>query len=198
MSDKNYYTVVNNGTTPIDSFLSGQVVQLAIGATGVYALTDGEKATLIFDYGCTVTEFYPAINLSRTMTEGLNLRVIDQVVDFAVGAAAKYRAISPAIPAGAIIHSIQANIEKLVVSATTSVKVGIGPNGTDPNKYGITTDLTKNEKISTPLAPILSAGEQIDVCVCTSAGDIGGSNASAGKVRVHIVYEVLQDLDDAA
>lgn len=137
-------------------------------------------------------------SLGANVTEGLQYYVIDEVVDL-TAAGAKFVALTNTIPAKSVILAVSANVEELAVAGGTSVKIGIGPNGTDPDKYGFTGALTKNTKLSTILADVvLSSAEQIDVCAVTTAGSaLGDSNFTAGKVRVRIAYKKLIDLADA-
>jgi len=130
--------------------------------------------------------------------EGLNFKVIEETVDL-TAAGAKYVAMTTPIPAGAVILSVQANIEVLVVAGGTTVKVALGPNGGDVDKYGITSDLTLNQKISTiPDWAVLASETAIDVCgVVTDGSALGDTNLSAGSVRVRIVYLELAALADA-
>lgn len=120
----------------------------------------------------------------------------DTIVDL-TGNAAKFKNILT-IPAGSIVQYVAANITELVVGGSTTVKVGIGPNGSSTNKYGHGAALTVNTKIQglfnvvTPLA----ADEAVDVCGVVTAGtSLGDTNLTAGKVRVVIVYDKPAVLD---
>jgi hypothetical protein len=139
-----------------------------------------------------------AISLGSNATTGLQVKVLEEVVVL-TDAGAKFVAMTTPIPAGAVILSVQANIDVLAVAGGTSVKVGLGLNATDVNKYGITSALTKNLKINTiPDWAVLSAPETIDVCAAVTDGsDVGDSNFSAGSVRVRIVYLEPVGLTDA-
>ena len=102
------------------------------------------------------------------------------------------------VPAGAVILSVQGNIETLCVAGGTSVKVGIGPTA-DPDKYGKTTAFTKNLKIDTiPDWAVLGSAEDIQINAVATAGGIGDTAFSAGAVRVRIVYLATNSLDNAA
>lgn len=138
-------------------------------------------------------------SLGGTIAEGLQLMVIEETVSL-VGAGAKYKALTTAIPAGCVIVSVNANIESLVVAGGTSVKVGLGKHGGTCNTYGASADLVKNHKLGAIADwAVLSADEQIDVCACaTVATGLGDTNFSAGSVRVRIVYLQLLNLADAA
>lgn len=92
-----------------------------------------------------------------------------------------------------LITNVILEIMTLVVAGGTSVKVGVGP-AADPDKYGITGDLLKNTKITKqiiPTAVVASAAEDIKINMCATAGGIGDTAATAGKVRCTIYYEEL-------
>lgn len=139
-----------------------------------------------------------ALQLGSTVTEGICLKVLEESVDL-TGAGAAYKAMSSAIPTNSIILSAQANIASTVTAGGTTVKIALGLHAGDVDKYGITTDLTQNQKIDTMATPtVLSGSEQIDVCGVTSDGSaLGDSNLTGGMVRVRIVYQTLLSLDDA-
>ena len=133
--------------------------------------------------------------LESLLGNGCRVVELDETI---IGLGAVSTDISQDIPDGAVLLCVQANIEKLVVSAGTSVKVGIGPTS-DPDKYGITSALTKNLKIDTmPAYVVLSGAEDVQINMCDTGGGIGDSAASGGDVRVRIVYSIPVSLDDAA
>ncbi len=128
-------------------------------------------------------------------TEGYEIKVVDETLS---GLSAISTDLTADIPDGAYILSVQANIETAVVAGGTSVKVGIGPIG-DPDKYGITSAFTKNLKIDTiPAHAILSGSEDVQIHMCATGGGIGDAAASAGAVRVRMVYALPNSLADAA
>jgi len=121
--------------------------------------------------------------------------VIDEII---TGLSAISTDISQDIPIGAVLLSVQANIETLIVSSGTSVKVGIGPTS-DPDKYGITSAFTKNLKIDTiPAHAVLSSAEDVQINMCATGGGIGSNAATAGDIRVRIVYQTLSSLPNVA
>ncbi len=140
-----------------------------------------------------------ALGLGATAAEGLNISIIDEVVDL-TSAGAKFKALTNQVPAGAVILSVQANIQTLAVAGGTSVKVGIGAHAGTTNTYGNTSALTKNLKIDTiPAAwAVLASALTLDVCACAStATGLGDTNFSAGTVRVRVVYLARVSLADA-
>lgn len=139
-----------------------------------------------------------AIIFGATSSEGLRVRVINEVVSLS-GAGATFKALTSSIPAGAVILSAQANIESEVTAGGTTVKVALGLNAGDVDKYGLATGLTQNLKINTiPTWAVLGSSEQIDVCgVVTDGSALGDTNLSAGSVRVRIVYLDLASLANA-
>ncbi len=87
-------------------------------------------------------------------------------------------------------------IKTTVVAGGTSVKVGIGPVG-DPDKYGKTADLAANSKIdSIPAHAVLTSAEDVQVHMVATAGSIGDTAASAGAIRLRLVFATLNSLDD--
>lgn len=138
------------------------------------------------------------LHFGGTLAEGLRAIVVEETIDL-TDMDAKFVPITHEIPAGAVILSAQANIEALVVAGGTTVKVALGINDGDVDKYGISADLTKNAKISTiPDWAVLSSAEQIDVCgVVTNGSALGDADITAGLVRVRIVYLEAADLADA-
>jgi hypothetical protein len=139
-----------------------------------------------------------ALGLGATAAEGLQLKIIDEVVSLAA-AGAKFKAMTNAVPSGAVILAVQANINTLAVAGGTSVKVGLGDHTGTCNTYGNTSALTKNLKINTmPTYAILSGALTLEVCACAStATGLGDTNFSAGAVRVRIVYLANTSLADA-
>jgi hypothetical protein len=136
--------------------------------------------------------------LGAVLAEGLAVKVIEETVDF-TGNAALFKAMTTPIPAGAVIVSVSANIEGALTGGGTTVKVGLGPNATDPDKYGLSSALTKNAKFGKiPDWAVLSAQEAIDICACATAGGAGNTALTVGSVRVRIVYLQARDLADAA
>lgn len=140
-----------------------------------------------------------AIGLGATLATGLRIRVIEEVVSLAA-AGAKFVAMTTAIPVGAVILGVQANIDVLAVAGGTSVKVGIGDHTGTCNTYGNTSALTKNLKIDTIPASwaVLAGALTLEVCACASAAaGLGDTNFSAGSVRVRVVYLSRASLPDA-
>jgi len=127
-----------------------------------------------------------------TATEGLETYVFDG--DITLGAIAGAAVLT--IPAEAVIRCLQANLSVAAVAGGTTAKVGLGV-AADPDLYGKTTALTKNLKIDTMLDYNKLAAEVI-LCAfpVTSAGAIGDTAFTAGTLRVRIVYDVLNSLDD--
>lgn len=130
-------------------------------------------------------------------TEGLEIRIIEETIS--AMSAAKTFDLTEDIPTGAVILSVQANIETLVVAGGTTVKIAIGVAGGDVDKYGKTANLSQNQKIDTiPTHAILSGAEDVQVAaVVTDGSALGDTNVSAGAVRVRIVYAITNSLDDA-
>ena len=139
-----------------------------------------------------------ALRLGGTATEGLEVSVIDETLDL-TALRAKFKALTNTIPAGSVILAVQANIEAAVTAGGTTVKIAVGLNGGDLDKYGQTSDWTHNQKIDTiPNWTVLSGAEQLDVCgVITGGSAPGDTDISAGSVRVPVAYLTRNSLDNA-
>jgi len=130
------------------------------------------------------------------------LRGYDVVVDLE-GAAGVDVPAGPAIPAGAFLLSVQANIEEEVVAGGTSTNVGIGVGAAAPDQYGLTGDLLKNSKpagefFRAAALAALGAPETLNVSLVTGAGAAGDTAPTAGKVRVRAQWlEAPGPLPDA-
>ncbi len=141
-----------------------------------------------------------AQRFGKSITEGTEIRVIDEVVTLT---AAVKTALTNTVPSGAVIVSVQANNNSLVVGDGTGddglIKVGIGIDA-DPNKYGMSADLVKNHKTNTlPAHAVLSGAETIGVYAVDTAGDaVTEKFVAGGLVRVRIVFFALASLDNAA
>jgi hypothetical protein len=112
--------------------------------------------------------------------------------------------LSVTVPAGAVILTVQANLNTAVAGDASGddlgVKIGIGITAT-PNKYGLTTGLTKNLKINTiPAHAVLANAEQICVKLAKTDGTACTEKMVAGaKVRVRVTYlRISRVLPDAA
>ena len=164
--------ILSEGSAP--STPSSGKVSVYPKTTGLFFKNDAGLESLLGN-GCRVVE------LDETIT----------------GLAAVSTDISQDIPDGSLLLCVQANIETLVVAGGTSVKVGIGPTS-DPDKYGITSALTKNLKIDTiPPYAVLSGAEDVQINMCATGGGIGDTVASSGDVRVRIVFAIPTSLEDA-
>jgi hypothetical protein len=134
-----------------------------------------------------------AMRFGATATEGLTTMVVDKTVT--LGAVAGVAIFT--IPSGAVLRSIQGNIQVAAVAGGTTAIVGIGVDS-DPNLYAQTANLNKNSKAETAMAPTLLASPvALEAFPCTSGGAIGDTQFSAGTLRVRIVYDVLVSLDNA-
>ena len=156
-----------------------------IGYTGAITAKGGAAAAAV------------VLRFGDTVTEGLEVRVIDEVVSFADAALSKD--LTEDIPSGAVVLSAQANVQTAITGGGTSVKVGIGTSGTK-NKYGLLTSLAKNTSKSDviPDWAVLSGAEDVRVYSVASDGTTAGdTNLSVGSVRVRIAYLAPNSLDDA-
>lgn len=137
------------------------------------------------------------LGFGASEAEGLRYHVIDETVSF-VDNVALFKALTTPIPAGAVILSVQANVQAALTGGGTTTKVGLGPNASDPDKYGKTSVLTKDAKINTiPTHAVLGAPEAIDICAVADAGAAGNTALTVGSVRVVIVYATADSLANA-
>jgi hypothetical protein len=159
-----------------------------LGATGAITLSGGAAAA------ATV------LRLGDTATEGLEVKVIDEIVTTTNAVETN---LTNTVPSGAVILSVQANLNSVIAGDASGdnlgVKVGIGVTAT-PDKYGITSGLTKNLKVDTlPDWAVLGGAETICVKLAKTDGAAATEKFVAGGfVRVRIVYLTTNSLDDAA
>ena len=131
-----------------------------------------------------------------TTTEGLELHIIDDDINMA---SVISQDLAQNIPTGAVILSVQCNLETAVVpTGGTGTKIGIGDPAVDPDLYGLTTSTVQNQKIDTiPDWAVLGAALDLQVNFCDAAGALATLAVSSGIVRVHIVFYTLNSLDNA-
>lgn len=137
------------------------------------------------------------IPLSQLRTEmlsdpaGVNEVKVDSVIDF-TGNATKYINVCT-IPAGSKVKLAIIQILTLVVGGSTTVKLGLGTQGTSPSLLGKTAALTKNSQnglVPADAASLIASSTGIDLCgVVTGGAALGDTNVTAGTARVIIVYD---------
>lgn len=142
-----------------------------------------------------------AFRFGLSLTEGLELQVIDETVTLTNAASTN---LTNTVPSGAVIIGAQANLQTAVTGDGSGdnglVKVGIG-KASDPDHYGKTSGLTKNLKCGALIADyaVLSSAEQIAVyAVDTDGAAVTEKFTAGGTVRVRVYYWAFNDLDDAA
>lgn len=136
---------------------------------------------------------------------GVRLRCISEMVDL-TDLGAKYKAVSVALPAGAVFAGVQAKIAKTVVAGGTTVKVAVGLNAGDVDLYGITPTLLKNAALAGGASGQLidfgvyqAAPITFDVCgVVTDGSALGDTDISAGLVQVNVYYLEMVAIPDFA
>ncbi|MDP3936852.1 MAG: hypothetical protein Q8R92_01805 [Deltaproteobacteria bacterium] len=144
-----------------------------------------------------------ALRFGATVTEGLEIKVYDETIELTN---AVFTDTTLAIPAGAVILSVQANLEAVITGDTTGdnllAAIGIGINGGDEDKYGNTTDLTQNQKVDTIPDWAVNGGETISIFGLQADGNTAATEKFTGgagqNVRVRVVYAVTNSLDNAA
>lgn len=158
--------------------------------SGVLGLEEGGAQTLTRGAAAAAV----ALRFGATGTEGLEVKVIDEVVS----TGAINNDLTEDVPSGAVILSVQANVETALTGGGTTTNVAIGTAG-DPDKYSPTVGaLTLDAKIDhMPDWAVLSGAEDIQVNGVTAAGAAGDTALTVGTVRVRIVYLALNSLDNA-
>lgn len=137
-----------------------------------------------------------AMRFGATQTEGLEVRVYEATLN---PNAIETAALNT--PAGAVILSVQANVEGALTAGSTTVTWSIGINGT-VDKYGTVTGgdgLTQNGKLDTIADwAVLGGAEQMVLAGAITGGGTAGDTAlSVGSVRIRVVYLMTNSLDDA-
>jgi len=119
---------------------------------------------------------------------------IDEIIEFD-GASPISTALA-ALPIGAIILSHQIMILEDVVAGGTSVKLGLGEAGVDPDLYGLSADLIAGSGIDVLVWPgaALAGALALDLNACAAAGALGDTAPTAGKVRVKVSWLELTPL----
>lgn len=129
---------------------------------------------------------------TRVMTDpsGVQEVRVDKVLDLtALGAQFKNLCT---VPAGSKIKCAIIQIVQLVVAGGTSVKVGLGTNGTSPSLLGKTTDFLKNTQngvVPADAASLIAGATNIDLSIVATAGGLGDTTPTAGMVRCVLVYD---------
>lgn len=141
-----------------------------------------------------------AARFGDTITEGLELKVIDETVTLTNAASTNLTSV---VPAGAVIIGAQGNLQTAVAGDASGdnglVKVGIGNVG-DPDLYGKSSGLTKNLKIGALIAwAVLGSQEQVAIyAVDTNGAAVTEKFVAGATVRVRVYYLAFNDLDNAA
>lgn len=138
--------------------------------------------------------------IGSTSSDGLKYIAIDETVTLTNAVEVD---LTNTVPSGAVILSVQGNLETAVTGDGTGdtglTKVGIGTTA-DPDKYGLSGALTKDQKLDTiPAHAVLGSAEQIAVRAANNSGAAVTEKFTAGgKVRVRVVYATHDSLADAA
>jgi hypothetical protein len=144
-----------------------------------------------------------ALRLGASATEGLEIKVYDETLDLTNAVAVDTNCV---LPAGAVILSVQGNLEKAVTGDASGdnllADIGIGISGGDEDAYAEFSALTKNAKADgIPDWAVLSAETTIAIFGLKVDGDTACTEkftADTEAVRVRVVYAVCNSLDNAA
>lgn len=109
---------------------------------------------------------------------------------------AKY-VVFHAIPAGSLVRYAGILIRETVVAGGNVAKVGMGPQGSDPDQFGKTSDLLAGTQFSNllPDATSLLSATTVHICGDTTAGALGDTSITAGAVRAVLVYHTPNVLE---
>lgn len=146
---------------------------------------------------CTSAVAGAAVWTGRSIVQGFDRKVIDEVVTLTAAASVDLVA---QLPAGAIPICAQGNFETAIGAYTTAVKTGFGTAASPSGYFLTTTALTKNLKTSgrgTLCAIQVAAPTTIRLTACATDGTAVGAFVS-GKVRVRLYYDVPSAIPDAA
>ena len=198
--DGDFYIVSVPGPTKLDGVGPWKAQDHVKFVTDVWTRVNNQPAESMDSLTLGAAGIAAAVALRLgTSTENLDVKVLDEIV---TTTNAVENNLTNTVPAGAVILSVQGNLQTLIEGDGSGddlgVKVGIGITA-DPDKYGITSALTKNLKIDTiPDWAVLSAEETVCVKLAKTAGAAATEKfVAGGKVRVRIIYAVLNSLDDA-
>ena len=165
---------------------------LAAGGGGTLGIPDGALFQLL---GAGTGTGDIVARVGGSPTEGLELVVYEETVS---PAAVETNLLNT--PAGAVLLSVQANVETLLVAGGTSVTFAVGI-AADPDKYGYpgSDTLAQDAKVDTiPDWAVLAASEQMVLTAAATGGTADGDTAfTAGSVRVRAAYLALNSLDNA-
>jgi len=181
------YTIPDAGASA--SFLMTQGAQTVAGAqtfSAASTLTAGAAAAAV------------ALRLGASATEGLEIKVIDEVVTTTNGVEDN---LTETVPAGAVILYGQINLDTAVVGDASGddllAKVGLGTTA-DPDKYGKTAALTLDSKGDLIVDwAVLGSEETVAVRACKTDGTACTEKFTGSEsVRVRLAYLVLNSLDN--
>lgn len=130
--------------------------------------------------------------IGATATEGVELRVYEATVS---PSAVETNLIN--MPANSRIIAVQSNVQTALTGGGTTDSYGVGTAG-DPDKYGSSATLTQNSKTDyLGDGTVLTASEQMILTGTASETADGDTALTVGSVRVRVVYEAINSLDDA-
>jgi len=143
-----------------------------------------------------------ALRLGTSATEGLEIKVYDETITLTNAVADDTNCV---IPAGAVILSVQGNLETVVAGdgggGDAVADIGIGISGGDEDAYAEFGALTKNTKADAiPDWAVLAGETTLAIFALQADGNTAATEefAAGGKVRIRVVYAVCNSLDYAA
>jgi hypothetical protein len=146
-----------------------------------------------------------ALRIGQSITEGLELNVLEQTVT--IEASVANFPLTGTLPANIMVIGAQATLKEAITCEGACVRLGIGIDGvspsTAPSKYGLSDAaaggvLAANSKINGLITPVVTSSEQISIWACDNGGAKAGTFVGDGssQIRVRIYYYSLNGLDN--
>lgn len=180
---------ITNALTAGSAAITGAITGATLALTGVLQSTVGAAAPAV------------AARLGASGTEGLELKVYDEVLDLTNAVVVDTNAV---IPAGSIILSVQGNLEKVVVGDATGddllADIGLGIKAGDEDAYAEFGALTQDSKADgLPTYAPLASEVTISIFGLKVDGDTAATEkfvADTEAVRVRAAWLQPNSLDN--
>jgi len=160
--------------------------------------TDGDTTVTLSAGDATADA---VLRIGGSKTEGAEFKVYDEVITLTNAVSEDTNCV---VPAGAVILSVQGNLETAITGDDTGddllADVGIGISGDDEDAYTEFGGLDKNTKADgIPDWSVLDAETTVAIFALKADGNTACTEkfTAGGQVRVRVVYLVNNSLDDA-
>lgn len=210
MSRKETYTIgtliVNTLATITSLAVSGAIAVVgaitaaSVTVTGAVAAASSAISGAVLLSGGAATAAVVA-RLGKTVTEGLELKVYDEVLTLTNAVTLDTGCV---IAAGDIILSVQGNIDVAVTGdgggGAAVAKIGIGIKGGDEDAYAEFAAMVKDTKANAIPDWAVNSGETLAIFGLRADGATAATEefAVGGKVRVRVAYLTPNSLDNVA